>query len=117
MAVLSLKLNTVRPHMTLGEKARSIDWVGGFLFISSSCSFLIGITWGGTQYAWSSLQTILPIVLGVAGLVGCILWEAYGAALPFFRLSLFKSRSANAAYFGTFLQGLIVSYIFLLVVG
>lgn len=35
-----------------------VDWIGGFLFVSSTCSFLIGITWGGSEYAWSSWRTV-----------------------------------------------------------
>lgn len=109
MTSLVVKLNIDRQPMTLKAKALSIDWIGAFLFIASACSFLIGIMWGGSQYAWSSLQTILPIVLGTLGLILCLFWEAHGATQPFFRLSLFRSRTSNAAYFCTFLQGLLVS--------
>ena len=35
-----------------------VDWIGGFLFVSSTCSFLIGITWGGSEYPWSSWRTV-----------------------------------------------------------
>jgi Fungal trichothecene efflux pump (TRI12) len=112
MTALVVKLKIDRPPMTLLAKAQSIDWIGAFLFVASSCSFLIGIMWGGSQYAWSSLKTLLPIVLGTVGLIACLFWEAYGATQPFFRLSLFKSRTSNAAYFCTFLQGLLVSNIY-----
>jgi hypothetical protein len=43
------------------------------------------------------------------GLILCLFWEAYSAAEPFFRLRLFEKRTANAAYFCVFLQGLLVS--------
>lgn len=109
MTFLVVKLNIDRPALTLKAKALSIDWIGAFLFIASACSFLIGIMWGGSQYAWSSMKTILPIVLGTVGLISCLFWEAYGATQPFFRLSLFRSRTSNAAYFCVFLQGLLVS--------
>ena len=109
MTSLVVKLNIDRPALSLKAKALSIDWIGAFLFVASACSFLIGIMWGGSQYAWSSMKTILPIVLGTVGLISCLFWEAYGATQPFFRLSLFRSRTSNAAYFCVFLQGLLVS--------
>ncbi|PMD31069.1 MFS general substrate transporter [Hyaloscypha variabilis F] len=107
MTSLVVKLNIDRPALSLKAKALSIDWIGAFLFIASACSFLIGIMWGGSQYAWSTMKTILPIVLGTVGLISCLFWEAYGATQPFFRLSLFRSRTSNAAYFCVFLQGLL----------
>ena len=42
-----------------------VDWIGGFLFVSSTCSFLIGVTWGGAQYPWTSWRTLVPMIVGV----------------------------------------------------
>ncbi|KAI1624427.1 DNA repair protein RAD50 [Exophiala viscosa] len=93
---------------TWTEMFNRVDWLGGFLFISSATSFLIAISWGGTQEPWSSFRTIVPLVVGSAGLVVTILWERYGAAEPFLRHSLFQNRSAFAVYAGTFFQGLLL---------
>ena len=101
----------VRLHAERGsvkERLLSVDWLGGFLFVSSTCSFLIGITWGGTQYPWSSWRTLTPLIVGFAGIIGTILWECYGAPTPFLRLELFNSYSAVSAYIGAALQGLLV---------
>ena len=38
-----------------------VDWIGGFLFVSSTCSFLIGVTWGGSEYPWSSWRTVCSL--------------------------------------------------------
>ncbi|KAL9042005.1 MAG: hypothetical protein Q9180_000901 [Flavoplaca navasiana] len=85
-----------------------VDWTGGFLFVSSTCSFLIGLTWGGSEYPWSSWRTLVPIVLGFAGMIATIVWERYGVSRPFLRLELFDSYSALAAYTGAMLQGLLM---------
>lgn len=92
------------------ERLLKTDWVGAFLFISSTCSFLIGVTWGGTQYAWDSWRTIVPIVLGVVGIIATLCWERYGAPQPFIRLWLFKDYAAVTAYMCAVFQGLIVSH-------
>ena len=94
---------------TVKERLLYVDWIGGFLFISGTCSFLIGITWGGVQYPWSSWRTLLPIILGLAGIAATLIWERYGASRPFLRLELFNNYSALAAYTGAVLQGLMVS--------
>lgn len=85
-----------------------VDWIGGFLFVSSTCSFLIGLTWGGSQYPWSSWRTLVPLIVGFGGIIATVMWERYGASRPFLRLELFNSASALAAYTGAVLQGLLV---------
>lgn len=103
---LVMRLHVNRPP--LGERFLYVDWIGGFLFISSTCGLLIGVTWGGSDYPWSSWRTLTPIIVGVAGSAGTVFWERYGASRPFLRLSLFNSFSALAAYTGAALQGLLV---------
>lgn len=90
------------------ERLLYVDWTGGFLFVSSTCSFLIGVTWGGSEYPWSSWRTLTPIIVGLGGITATIVWERYGASRPFLRLELFNSYSALAAYIGSTLQGLLV---------
>lgn len=90
------------------ERLLYVDWIGGFLFVSSTCSFLIGVTWGGSEYPWSSWRTLVPIIIGFAGIGATVAWEYWGAARPFLRLELFNSYSAIAAYTAAVLQGLLV---------
>jgi MFS family permease len=85
-----------------------VDWIGAALFIASVLSFLIGISWGGVQYSWSSFQTLLPLCLGIAGLVGTIVYERYGASSPFLRLSILRNPSSIAVYVGSVVQGILV---------
>lgn len=94
------------------ERIYMTDWIGAGLFISSTCSFLIGITWGGTQFPWSSWRTIVPIVLGAAGVAATLCWERFGASQPFLRVWLFKEHAAIAAYACAVIQGLLVSTFF-----
>lgn len=90
------------------EKLLRVDWIGGFLFISSLTSFLMGISWAGVQFPWSSFRTITPIVAGAVGVLLSLLWESYGARQPFLRRSLFYSSSAIAAYVCALCQGLVL---------
>ncbi|KAE8398931.1 cytochrome P450 [Aspergillus pseudonomiae] len=103
-------VNLRRPRQDgLTQQLRSIDWVGALLFIASVSSFLIGITWGGGQFPWSSWRTLLPIFLGVAGVIVTVFWLWKGARKPFLRLSLFQDVSSGMIYLCAVLQGLLFS--------
>ncbi|KAK2048397.1 major facilitator superfamily transporter, partial [Colletotrichum somersetense] len=93
---------------SLGSKLLRVDFPGGFFFIGGMTSFLIGISWAGIQYDWTSLAVIVPISAGAAAVSCCLFWERYGAVEPFLRNSLFYSWSAVAAYLGAFCQGFLL---------
>ncbi|KAK7747496.1 hypothetical protein SLS53_001751 [Cytospora paraplurivora] len=102
-------LLTLKPKVeTLADKLARVDWIGSLIFMGSATSFLIAISWGGTQFSWSSAATIAPLVIGAAGLFGTALWERYGAKEPFLRHDLFYSPSAVAAYICSAIQGLVL---------
>ncbi|KAI0859320.1 major facilitator superfamily transporter [Xylaria cubensis] len=102
-------LLTLRPKKaTAQEKLSRIDWVGLFIFTGSTTSFLIAISWGGTQHPWSSAATLAPLIIGVIGIVVTILYEAYVAKFPFLRKNLFSDLSSIVAYLAAGLQGLML---------
>lgn len=102
-------LLTIKPRTaTMGEKLARVDWLGSFIFIASMTLFLVAICWGGSQYAWSDAHTIVPLILGCAGLVATALYESFVATEPFIRRSLFRNRTATIVYIGGGLQGLVV---------
>lgn len=94
---------------SLASKLRRVDWIGGFLFLAGMTSFLVGLSWAGVQYDWLSVPTLLPIAVGVAGVVVAVVWDCIGAREPMLKPWLFRSRSAVAAYSCAFLQGFVVS--------
>lgn len=109
LVMVPLVVNLKIERTSLKEKFIQTDWFGGFIFTASMISFLIAITWGGIQFAWSSHQTIVPLVLGVVGVLLALAWEVWGTKTPFLRVFLFNSRSAVLAYACAVLQGFLVS--------
>ncbi|KAK8041480.1 major facilitator superfamily transporter [Apiospora phragmitis] len=102
-------LLTLAPRTaTIAEKLRRVDWIGSALFTGSATSFLMAISWGGSQHAWDSVPTLVPLCLGVAGLGATYVWEAYFAKEPFLRRSLFWRLSSIATYFCGAIQGLVI---------
>ncbi|KAK4203464.1 major facilitator superfamily domain-containing protein [Triangularia verruculosa] len=101
-----VKLTTQRT--SLRSKLARVDWLGGFLFIGGLTSFLVGMSWGGVQFEWSSAQVVAPMVVGVLSVAMSVVWESYGAREPFLRPQLFFSGSALAAYACALFQGFIL---------
>ncbi len=85
-----------------------MDWLGSVLFIGSTTSFLIPITWGGVSYAWNSWRTLVPLIIGVVGLVFFVVYEEKFAKEPLIRMDVFKNRTAAASYFETTVHGMIL---------
>jgi hypothetical protein len=101
-----IKLGTRKTSLV--SKLGRIDWVGGFFFIGGMTSFLIGISWAGVQFEWGSAQAVVPMIVGVSGVIIAVIWEFYGAREPFLHRSLFCSSSALATYTCALSQGFIV---------
>lgn len=79
---------------SIGAKLSRVDWIGAFVFIASTTSILIPITWGGVMYSWDHWRTLVPLILGSVGLIGFVAWEIYGAKDPLINLEVFMNRTA-----------------------
>ncbi|CAF9931189.1 MAG: hypothetical protein HETSPECPRED_007822 [Heterodermia speciosa] len=103
---LFLKLNFKPSNLT--SQLRRVDWLGSILFIGSTTSFLIPITWGGVTYAWSSWRTLVPLLIGLTGLTSFIIYEEFLTTEPLIPLTVFKNRTAAVSYLGTTIHGMIL---------
>ena len=60
------------------------------------------------MYAWDSVHTLVPIILGIAGLIVFAIYEKYVATDPIVPMSIFGSPTAVFSYVGTLVHALIV---------
>ncbi|KAF8851996.1 MFS general substrate transporter [Acephala macrosclerotiorum] len=67
----------LRRHHVLKETASGVDYIGILLMSGSFASLIIGITWGGSTYAWDSGRVIATLVMGCIGLVIFGLYETF----------------------------------------
>ncbi|PWW75666.1 MFS general substrate transporter [Tuber magnatum] len=107
-ALIPLFLNLNHRTTSFLEKLKRVDWVGSVLFVVSMMSLLIPITWGGVMYPWDHWRTLVPLLLGVAGLAGFLLYERFVAKEPLIRLGVFSTRTALVNYLGTIMHGMIL---------
>lgn len=96
MVMLFLELNML--PSSVASKLRRIDFIGTLLFVGSTTSLLLGLSWGGVLHPWASPQTLVPLLVGVVGIASFILYEAYLATEALIPLSLFNNTTANISY-------------------
>ncbi|KAB8237234.1 putative MFS drug transporter [Aspergillus alliaceus] len=86
-------------------KLKAIDFFGAFLALGSTAVLLLGLTWGGGEYAWNSAHVIATIVVGCAVAVGFVIWQWKGAAYPLVPMHIFRSRIVDGACLTMFING------------
>ncbi|PGH12256.1 hypothetical protein AJ80_06770 [Polytolypa hystricis UAMH7299] len=96
------------PETTFRSKMARIDYLGILVFVTSTTSFLFGLTSGGTLYEWSDAGVIAPIVLGAVGWVAFGFIEYRWAREPMIPLRIFWDRTAAVGYTGTFVHALVL---------
>jgi hypothetical protein len=105
------------------SKIRKFDWFGSSIFVASSVSFLMPVTWGGVMFKWTSWQTLVPLVVGAAGIIAFGYYEywlsmkAYDAerqdildehVQPLIPFSIFSNWTLRLLYIMTFVHGVIL---------
>ncbi|KAI0667901.1 Mfs1.2 [Trametes maxima] len=107
MVTIFLKLPT--PPGSLSGKIGRLDWFGNLLVIASTTAVVIGLTWGGVQYPWSSANVLAPLIIGLCGLVFFFVYEALWLdnawQVP---VSLLQNRTSVSGYLQTFINPIVV---------
>jgi hypothetical protein len=72
--------------MTIWQKLRQLDLIGGFAIMGSLISLLLALQWGGSTYPWANGRIIaLFVIFGVS----------------FVLIGVYESRLGNGAIFPT----------------
>nr|VWP00177.1 Polyketide synthase/peptide synthetase [Ganoderma boninense] len=84
-----------------------MDWSGNGIIILSTVLVLLGLTWGGIRFPWASPQVLVPIIIGVLGIVLFFVAERFwlkGQTIPDV---FFTDRTVLSGYLGTFFHGVV----------
>ncbi|QRV92393.1 major facilitator superfamily transporter [Ceratobasidium sp. AG-Ba] len=109
MALVLVFLRLSTPKEPFRQKIARIDWIGNFLVIGSTASTVIALTWAGARYSWSSHQVLVPLIVGISGLVGALAYEFTFAVEPIVPRELLANRTSLSGYLGTFFHGIIMT--------
>lgn len=83
---------------------KTLDPIGFVIFGGATSTFILGITWGGHQYDWSS-GIILGLLCGSLGLtIVFILWSSHSGNTALIPLKLFRRQSVAVGSVVMFLQ-------------
>ena len=92
-------------HVPAHKVKHKVDYLGGTLLAVAATALILLATWGGTQYAWASVQIIGLAVLTVAATAAFCLVETR-AAEPMLPLHVFRNGNFSLAMVMTFFTGL-----------
>ncbi|KAI1419641.1 DNA repair protein RAD50 [Xylaria sp. FL1777] len=106
---LNVKYNK---EMGFVEKLRRVDYLGNLLLIASTVSILYATTYGGTREPWSSFRIIVPLVLGLLGLIGLgFLETAKFIPEPVIPPRLFANRTSAVIFVITFFNSALLTWV------
>ncbi|KAK4032143.1 MFS general substrate transporter-like protein [Parachaetomium inaequale] len=104
LLVLFLQVNHVK-EKSLASSLGKVDWLGNVIFVVSISAMLIPLAWAGAVYSWSSFHVLVPLLVGLAGLAGFLVYEGSRfCAQPTMPLHLFSNRTSATAFALTFLH-------------
>ncbi|KAF9461629.1 MFS general substrate transporter [Collybia nuda] len=106
LAFLKLRKPARPPVRTI---LSTVDWIGNTLIIASTASCVIALTWAGIKFPWTSANVLCPLIIGVAGLVGAVLYNVLYAAHPTLPLRIMSNRTSLAGYFGSAIHALVIT--------
>lgn len=74
------------------QQFKDFDFVGCFFFTGGLLLFVMGLSWGGEIYPWTSGHVIGTVVSGALGIIAFFLWEIYAPLKePVVPMHLFKN--------------------------
>lgn len=59
------------------EELKEIDIGGIFLFTVGLLLFIMGLSWGGVQYAWTSAHVLCTIIIGGVLVIAFVFYGTY----------------------------------------
>ncbi|KAF1970326.1 MFS general substrate transporter [Bimuria novae-zelandiae CBS 107.79] len=92
---------------SLMTKMRRLDWFGMGLFATGAVLFTLPLSWASAIYPWNSWQTLVPLIIGIAFLIGFGVWERYPAQ-PCIPHRIFGNTTAKVTLIGGFIHGAVI---------
>ncbi|MFI0724075.1 MDR family MFS transporter [Streptomyces sp. NPDC021224] len=104
IGAVALAVVTTVLHLPKKRSQGRIDYLGGVLLTVSITSLVLLTTWGGTEYAWGSVQIIGLLVLGLVTLAAFIRSQTR-APEPIMPLRIFRNANFSLISVIGFLVG------------
>ncbi|MDP7102749.1 MAG: MDR family MFS transporter [SAR202 cluster bacterium] len=86
------------------ENDRQLDYTGMASLVLAVVPLLLGLSWGGVQYEWGSVQVVGALVFGGVMTVVFVVVESRTAA-PIMPLTIYRNRMVSVSLIAIFLTG------------
>jgi EmrB/QacA subfamily drug resistance transporter len=96
--------NHVLRLLTHQRRDHKIDWWGALTLVVGVSAILLGLSWGGKEYGWSS-PTIIGLFAGGVAMSAVFLYIESRATEPILPLRLFRRPTFSIANVATFILG------------
>jgi hypothetical protein len=106
-AILLFVLKLHNPRTPMREGLAAVDWFGSLTIVCGTVMLLLGLTFGGVTFPWSSPVVVCLIVFGALtmGLFAVVEWKV--AKYPIIPLHIFKNPKAVATFGCSFCHGFV----------
>ncbi|OTA04861.1 MFS permease [Trichoderma parareesei] len=101
-------------NLTWSTRLRRIDISGNAIFVAAIVSALMALTWGGTIYSWSTYHIVVPLVLGLIGILlfAAFEWTPRLCPEPSFPRQVVSNRTSAAALALTFIHAIVAYWVY-----
>ncbi|ORX73952.1 MFS general substrate transporter, partial [Linderina pennispora] len=105
MALIFFTLKLPKTKGTFKEKIKRIDFIGCVLFTIGMVPILLGLSWGGQQYEWTSAQVLACLICGFVVLLVFGYVEYRFVTDPIIPVRLLGNRNVLSALMAVFAIG------------
>ncbi|KAI0781950.1 iron permease [Abortiporus biennis] len=99
-----LKVKT--PPGSIMSKLRRIDWIGNMIVISGTTLAIVGLTFAGIRYPWSSVQVLAPLIIGMLLVCAFILYEAKVPEQPTIPWEVISNSTSFSGFLSVLIHGI-----------
>ncbi|SCV71578.1 BQ2448_3166 [Microbotryum intermedium] len=99
-----LFLRVKSPQTTFKGKLALIDYYN-VVFVAGATATILGLTWGGVTYSWTSYNVLVPLISGIVAM-GLFLWLEQGLEHPTVPFDVLRHRSSLLGLLTNFLHGI-----------
>ncbi len=107
IGIIALIAIASRLHLPANTQKHKLDYIGSILLIIGLSGTILGLTWGGITYPWSSVQIISTFIISGIAILCLIYWETK-AKEPIIPLRLFKNSIFTVSSILSLLIGMIM---------
>lgn len=107
--IVAVFLDVKTPKTPLIAGLKALDWFGCLTIVGGTVMLLLGLNFGGVQFAWSSTTVICLIVFGIVSYALFFIIEYRFAASPIVPFGVFNKRSTAAPLLACFFHGAVLA--------